>query len=75
MVLKEAERFCREGALGLGFEEAIQTDKGGKGLAGEEDWLSYPAWGLRISNGGEKMERRPGTRQWSLCLSVKCLET
>lgn len=30
--MKEAERFCREGALGLGFEEAIQTDKEGRAL-------------------------------------------
>ena len=29
---KEAERFCREGTLGLGFEEAVQTDKEGRAL-------------------------------------------
>lgn len=30
--MKEAERFCKKGALGLGFEEAIQTDKEGRAL-------------------------------------------
>lgn len=50
------------------FWRSYPDRQGGKGLAGEEDWPSDPAWGLSVR---EKMERRPGTRQWSLCLSNK----
>lgn len=68
---KEAERFCREGALGLGFEEAVQTDKEGRALQVRKTGLVTQLGVLGCLSVRGKVERRPGTRQWSLCLFVK----